>query len=188
MIFRATPLDGAFVVEQERRRDERGFFARTWAVEELAARGLDTRVAHMNTSFNARAGTLRGLHLQAEPHAEAKLVRATRGAIRDVAVDLRRDSPSYLRWHAVDLDAEGGLAYFIPAGCAHGFVTLADDSEVLYVMSAAWQTSGPQGRLVSMRRKSTEARFARVSAKRRSNHPCPAPLCACADAGCRHRR
>jgi dTDP-4-dehydrorhamnose 3,5-epimerase len=145
VIFHATPLDGAFVVEQERRRDERGFFARTWAVEELAARGLDTRVAHMNTSLNTRAGTLRGLHLQAPPHAEAKLVRATRGAIWDVAVDLRRDSPSYLRWHAVGLDADNGLGYFIPAGCAHGFVTLADDSEVLYVMSTAYAPDSAGG-------------------------------------------
>ena len=145
MIFHATPLHGAFVVEQERRRDERGFFARTWAVEELAARGLDTRVAHMNTSFNTRAGTLRGLHLQAPPHAEAKLVRATRGAIWDVAVDLRRDSESYLRWHAVALDAENGIGYFIPAGCAHGFVTLADDSEVLYVMSTGYAPDAAGG-------------------------------------------
>jgi dTDP-4-dehydrorhamnose 3,5-epimerase len=145
VIFRATPLDGAFVVEQERRRDERGFFARTFAVEELAAYGLDTRVAHMNTSFNARAGTLRGLHLQAPPYAEAKLVRATRGAIWDVAVDLRRDSPSFLRWHAVALDAHNGLAYFIPAGCAHGFVTLADDSEVLYVMSEGYAPDAAGG-------------------------------------------
>ena len=145
MIFHETPLDGAYLVEQQRHADERGFFARTWAVEELEARGLDTRVAHMNTSFNARAGTLRGLHLQAPPHAEAKLVRATRGAIFDVAVDLRRDSPSYLRWHGVELDADGGLAFFIPAGCAHGFATLSDASEVLYVMSVAYAPESAGG-------------------------------------------
>lgn len=145
MIFHATPVDGAYVVEQRRHADERGFFARTWAAEELAEHGLDTRVAHMNTSFNASAGTLRGLHLQAPPHAEAKLVRATRGAIWDVAVDLRRDSPSYLRWHAVDLDADNGLGYFIPAGCAHGFVTLAEASEVLYVMSEAYAPDAAGG-------------------------------------------
>jgi len=145
VIFHATPLDGAYVVEQERLGDERGFFARTWAVEELAAHGLDTRVAHMNTSYNARAGTLRGLHLQAQPHAEAKLVRATRGAIFDVAVDLRRHSPSYLRWHAVELDEDGGLAFFIPAGCAHGFATLSDSSEVLYVMSVAYAPQAAGG-------------------------------------------
>ena len=145
MIFHETPLDGAYLVEQERHADERGFFARTWAVEELEARGLDTRVAHMNTSFNARAGTLRGLHLQAPPHAEAKLVRATRGAIFDVAVDLRRDSPTYLRWHGVELDEDTGLAFFIPAGCAHGFATLSDASEVLYVMSVAYAPESAGG-------------------------------------------
>ena len=145
MIFHATPLDGAWIVEQQRHTDERGFFARTWAVEELEARGLDARVAHMNTSFNARAGTLRGLHLQAAPHAEAKLVRATRGAIFDVAVDLRRDSPTYLRWHGVELDEDSGLAFFIPAGCAHGFATLSDGSEVLYVMSVAYAPESAGG-------------------------------------------
>ena len=145
MIFHETPLAGAYLVEQQRHADERGFFARTWAVEELEAHGLDTRVAHMNTSFNARAGTLRGLHLQAEPHAEAKLVRATRGAIFDVAVDLRRDSPTYLHWHGVELDEDTGLAFFIPAGCAHGFATLSDASEVLYVMSVAYAPESAGG-------------------------------------------
>lgn len=138
MIFHATPVDGAHVVEQERHADERGFFARTWAVEELAAHGLDTRVAHMNTSFNVRAGTLRGMHLQKAPHEEAKLVRATRGAIWDVAVDLRPDSPSYRRWHGVRLDEDEGRGYFIPGGCAHGFLTLSDAAEVLYVMSTPY--------------------------------------------------
>ena len=90
----------------------------------------------MNTSFNARAGTLRGLHFQAAPHEEAKLVRATRGAIWDVAVDLREDSPTYRRWHAVELTEDNGLGLFIPAGFAHGFQSLVDASEVLYVMSA----------------------------------------------------
>src|SRR4029079_10942941 len=109
VIFRATPLEGAFVVEQDRLADERGFFARTWAVEELEAHGVDARVAHMNTSFNARAGTVRGLHYQSDPHGEAKLVRATRGAVWDVAVDLRPESPSYLRWHAEPLDEDSGV-------------------------------------------------------------------------------
>jgi dTDP-4-dehydrorhamnose 3,5-epimerase len=145
VIFHPTPLEGAFVVEQERLTDERGFFARTWAVEELEARGLDARVAHMNTSFNARAGTLRGLHFQAAPHAEAKLVRATRGAIWDVAVDLREESPTYRRWHAVALDEDNGLAFFVPAGCAHGFVTLTDASEVLYVMSTPYVPQAARG-------------------------------------------
>jgi dTDP-4-dehydrorhamnose 3,5-epimerase len=145
VIFHETPLEGALVVEQERHADERGYFARTWAEEELAARGADVRVAHMNTSYNARAGTLRGLHYQAPPHEEAKLVRATRGAVWDVAVDLRRESPTYLRWHAVRLDEDNGLAFYIPAGCAHGFTTLTDAAEVLYVMSAPYAPEAARG-------------------------------------------
>ena len=173
MIFHPTPLGGAYVVEQERIVDERGFFARTWAAEELAARGLETAVAHMNTSFNARAGTLRGLHYQVAPHDEAKLVRATRGAIWDVAVDLRPGSPTYCGWHGVELNEDNGLAFFIPTGFAHGFQSLADASEVLYVMSApyvpeaargvrwddaafaiGWPAEPPHGRLMSERDRS----------------------------------
>jgi dTDP-4-dehydrorhamnose 3,5-epimerase len=145
VIFRATPLDGAYVVEQERHADERGFFARTWAAEELAERGLDVRVAHMNTSFNARAGTLRGMHLQAPPHAEAKLVRCTSGALFDVAVDLRPDSPTFRRWIGVELTPENGRALYIPAGCAHGCQTLADRTEVLYHISAGHHPASARG-------------------------------------------
>jgi dTDP-4-dehydrorhamnose 3,5-epimerase len=145
VIFRATPLQGAFVVEQERHADERGFFARTWAVEELEARGIDARVAHMNTSFNARAGTVRGLHYQSDPHGEAKLVRATRGGVWDVAVDLRPESPSYLRWHAEPLDEDSGVGFFIPAGCAHGFMTLTEAAEILYVMSTPYVPDAARG-------------------------------------------
>ena len=145
MILHATALAGAYVLEQERIHDDRGFFARTWALEELAAHGLDTRVVHMNTSFNARAGTLRGLHMQVAPHEEAKVVRATRGAIWDVAVDLREGSPTYRQWHAAELTEDDGTAFFIPAGCAHGFQSLADASEVLYVMSTAYVPGAASG-------------------------------------------
>lgn len=145
MIFSPTPLQGAYLVEQERIADERGFFARTWAVEEMAAHGLDPSAVHMNTSFNARAGTVRGLHFQVAPYEEAKLVRATRGAIWDVAVDLREHSPTYLRWHAVELTEDNGLAFSIPAGCAHGFQSLTDGAEVLYVMSTAYQPGAGAG-------------------------------------------
>jgi dTDP-4-dehydrorhamnose 3,5-epimerase len=145
VILHATALAGTYVVEQERIHDERGFFARTWAFEELAAHGLDTRIAHMNTSFNERAGTLRGLHLQIAPHEEAKLVRATRGAIWDVAVDLREGSPTYREWHAAELSEDDGRAFFIPAGCAHGFQSLVDASEVLYVMSAPYVSGAASG-------------------------------------------
>jgi dTDP-4-dehydrorhamnose 3,5-epimerase len=145
VIFHETGLAGAYTVEQERVEDDRGFFARTWAADELAPHGLDARVAQMNTSFNALAGTLRGMHFQVAPHEEAKLVRATRGAIWDVAVDLRPDSRTYRRWHAVELSADNGLAYFIPAGCAHGFQSLVDASEVLYVMSTRYVPEAAAG-------------------------------------------
>jgi dTDP-4-dehydrorhamnose 3,5-epimerase len=145
VIFHATVLAGAYVVEQERVADERGFFARTWATDELAPLGLDVRVAQINTSFNARAGTMRGLHFQAAPHEEAKLVRATRGAIWDVALDLRDGSPTYCQWHAVELSDDNGLGFFIPAGCAHGFQSLVDASEVLYVMSTPYVAAAARG-------------------------------------------
>jgi dTDP-4-dehydrorhamnose 3,5-epimerase len=145
VIFRATPLEGAYVVEQERIVDKRGFFARTWATEELASRGLDARAVHMNTSFNAHKGTVRGLHFQVAPYEEAKLVRATRGAIWDVAVDLREDSPTYRRWHAVELTEDNGVGFYIPPGFAHGFQSLTDASEVLYVISAAYQPGASAG-------------------------------------------
>jgi dTDP-4-dehydrorhamnose 3,5-epimerase len=130
-----TPLAGAFVVELEPLRDERGHFARTFDAAVFEEAGLDPRIAQCNTSFNAKAGTLRGLHYQAEPHGEGKLVRCTRGAVWDVAVDLRPASETYCRWFGVELRADGVASYFIPAGMAHGFVTLADDSEVHYQMT-----------------------------------------------------
>ena len=139
MIVRLAPLDGVCIVEQERFADERGFFARTFDVEVLGP------VVQMSTSFNARAGTLRGLHFQAAPHEEAKLVRCTRGVMWDVAVDLRPDSPTRHRWHAVELTQENGLALFIPEGFAHGFQTLVDATEVLYAMSVAHVPGAARG-------------------------------------------
>jgi dTDP-4-dehydrorhamnose 3,5-epimerase len=137
--LRPTPLGGVHVVEPERLADERGFFARTYDVEALWP------VVQMSTSFNARAGTLRGLHFQADPHGEAKLVRCTRGAIFDVAVDLRPGSATRHRWFGVELSADNGLALAIPAGCAHGFQTLADATEVLYAMSAPYVEGAGRG-------------------------------------------
>ncbi|MGZ4177154.1 MAG: dTDP-4-dehydrorhamnose 3,5-epimerase [Solirubrobacteraceae bacterium] len=170
MIFTETPIAGAYVIEPEPAGDERGLFARTFDAEEFARRGMDGRVSQCNTSFNPLAGTLRGLHYQAAPHGEAKLVRCTRGAIYDVAVDLRPDSATYLRWFAAELTAQNRNAFFIPDGCAHGFQTLADDSEVLYQMSTpyvpgwgrgvrwddpalevAWPDPPPGGRIMSER-------------------------------------
>jgi dTDP-4-dehydrorhamnose 3,5-epimerase len=136
---RPTPLDGLAVIEQERIADERGFFARTYDVAEQGP------VVQMSTSFNARAGTLRGLHYQEEPYGEDKLVRCTRGAIFDVAVDLRPDSATHHRWHAVELTEDNGLALWIPRGFAHGFQTLADATEVLYGMSTPFVPGAGRG-------------------------------------------
>jgi dTDP-4-dehydrorhamnose 3,5-epimerase len=145
VIFRETPLAGAWIVEPERHVDERGFFARTWCASEFARRGLSTRFVQGSVSYNPRRGTLRGLHYQLPPHADAKLVRCTRGAIYDVAVDLRPDSRTFRRHAAVVLDADNGLALYVPEGCAHGFQTLADDTEVLYQMSAFYAPDAGRG-------------------------------------------
>ena len=129
MILRETGLGGLLEVHPERHADARGHFARTYDVEQLGP------VVQMSTSFNVHAGTLRGMHLQAEPHGEDKLVRCTRGAVFDVAVDLRPGSPTQHAWHGVELSADNGVALWIPRGFAHGFQTLTDDAEVLYAMS-----------------------------------------------------
>jgi dTDP-4-dehydrorhamnose 3,5-epimerase len=141
----ATELPGVFVVEIEPLRDTRGFFARTFDAELFAAAGLDARVVQCNTSFNARAGTLRGLHYQAAPYEEGKLVRCTRGRIFDVAVDLRPDSSTHCRWLGVELAAAGTRSLFIPGGFAHGFQTLSDDSEVHYQMTAPYVPAAARG-------------------------------------------
>jgi dTDP-4-dehydrorhamnose 3,5-epimerase len=145
MRFTETAVAGALVVEPDRIEDERGFFARTFSTDEFAARGLDSRVDQCSTSFNTRAGTLRGLHYQQAPHEEVKLVRCTRGAVYDVTVDLRADSPTYLRWAGVELSADNGRALFVPEGCAHGFQTLVDASEVLYQISTPWVPTAARG-------------------------------------------
>lgn len=138
MRFTATAIAGAFVVEIDPLADERGLFARTFCADAFAAQGLPSVYPQCNVSVNHRRGTLRGLHYQLEPHAEAKLVRATRGTVFDVAVDLRPGSPSYLQWAAVELSAERRNAFAIPAGCAHGFLTLEDGCELIYHMSAIY--------------------------------------------------
>jgi dTDP-4-dehydrorhamnose 3,5-epimerase len=133
------------VIEPERRADERGFFARTWCQQEFSARGLNPRVVQCGTSFNSRQGTLRGLHFQIAPREEAKLVRCTHGAVYDVAVDLRTDSPTFHEWFAAELTAENGRMMYLPEGCAHGFLTLADDTEVFYQMSQAYHPESSRG-------------------------------------------
>jgi dTDP-4-dehydrorhamnose 3,5-epimerase len=138
MQFVPTAVVGAFVVEVAPHGDHRGMFARTFCAETFAARGLASAYPQCNISQNYQRGTLRGLHYQADPRPEAKLVRATRGRVFDVAVDLRPGSGSYLRWAAVELDAAERNAFYIPAGCAHGFLTLTDDCELFYQMSAVY--------------------------------------------------
>lgn len=136
MIFRELPLAGAFVLEPERVEDERGFFARAFCREEFTAHGLDPTVTQCSLSFNRRRGTLRGMHYQAAPAEEAKLVRCVRGAIHDVIVDVRPASPTLGRHAAARLDADNRLALYVPQGFAHGFQTLEDDTELYYQMSA----------------------------------------------------
>ena len=145
MIFSASTLEGAFVIALDRKEDARGYFARTFCVEEFEAHGLNPRVVQCNMSFNRRKGTLRGMHWQVQPRAEAKLVRVTRGAIHDVIVDLRPESPTRLQHFAVDLTAENGRMLYIPEGFAHGFQTLAENTEVFYQMSEFYAPEHARG-------------------------------------------
>jgi dTDP-4-dehydrorhamnose 3,5-epimerase len=135
MTFRETRVAGAFVIEAERHEDERGFFARTFSAEELGGHGLDGRVAESSLAYNPAAFTLRGLHYQRPPHEETKLVRCTRGSVYDVVVDLRDHSATRLHWDAVELSDENRLALYVPEGCAHGYLTLTDASELTYLIS-----------------------------------------------------
>jgi dTDP-4-dehydrorhamnose 3,5-epimerase len=137
MIFTESPISGAYVVELEQLTDERGFFARTYCAEQFAARGLGPELRQCSVSYNARKGTLRGLHYQGAPHEEHKLVRCTAGAIYDVIVDIRASSPTYRHWFGAELTADNRRSLFIPAGFAHGFVTLTDHAEVYYMISVA---------------------------------------------------
>lgn len=145
MIFRPLPLGGAYVVELEPFADERGFFARTFCRDAFRERGLATDYPQSSVSFNARRGTLRGMHFQAAPHAEAKLVRCTRGQLYDVIVDLRRESPTYCRWEGVELDAARRNALYVPEGFAHGFISLEDETEVFYQISHAYHPESARG-------------------------------------------
>jgi dTDP-4-dehydrorhamnose 3,5-epimerase len=133
------------VVEIERMEDDRGFFARTWCQREFEKHGLDSRLVQCNLSYNRSKGTLRGMHYQAPPYAEAKLVRCTAGAVYDVIVDLRPGSKSFRQWVGVELTADNRRALFIPEGLAHGFLTLADQTEVFYQMSEFYTPEGARG-------------------------------------------
>jgi dTDP-4-dehydrorhamnose 3,5-epimerase len=145
LIFTETKLAGAFVIELERHTDERGFFARTFCQQEFEAHGLKAEVAQCNVSFNKRKGTLRGMHYQAAPFAEAKLVRCTAGSIYDVIIDLRPASATFKRHFAVELSAENHRMLYIPEDFAHGFQTLVDDTEVFYQMAQRYSAERARG-------------------------------------------
>ncbi len=135
MIFTETELPGAYVIDLEPREDERGFFARAWCANEFGDHGLSTVLVQANLSSNKRQGTLRGMHFQNAPHAEVKIVRCTRGAVYDVIIDLRPDSPTYTKWIGVELDADKRRAIYVPEGFAHGYQTLVPETETLYQVS-----------------------------------------------------
>jgi len=145
--MRFTPLNlaGAYLIDVELLRDERGFFARTYCAREFTAHRLVPVIAQCSTSFNAKRGTVRGMHYQAQPHAEEKVVRCTSGAIFDVIVDIRPESPTYLHWHSVELTAKNHRMLYIPAGFAHGFQTLVDDTEVNYQISVDYAPAASRG-------------------------------------------
>ena len=145
MIFTEINLAGAFVIEMERRSDERGFFARTFCQQEFEAHGLKTQVVQCNVSFNKRKGTLRGMHYQAAPFTEAKLVRCTSGSIYDVIIDLRPASATFKQHFAVELSAINRRMLYIPEAFAHGFQTLEDDTEVLYQMAQQYSAEHARG-------------------------------------------
>ena len=145
LIYTPTGLDGAWLLEPERVDDERGFFMRTWCRHEFEEHGLETQLAQCNVSWNRRRGTLRGMHYQGEPHAEAKLVRCTRGALHDVIIDVRPGSPTRGRHYGVDLTAANYRMLYIPEGLAHGFITLEDDTEIFYLMSEFYTASAARG-------------------------------------------
>lgn len=145
MQLKRTAIEGLFEVEVTLLEDERGAFARTYDEAMFAQAGLPTHWPQCNTSFNRKRGTLRGMHFQAPPKEEPKLVRCTAGRVWDVALDLRKGSPTYLKWHGIELSASRRNAFFIPAGFAHGFITLEDDSEVYYQMGQSYDASLQRG-------------------------------------------
>lgn len=138
MIFSETRLKGAFVIDPERLEDERGFFARSWCEREFKDHGIETKFVQCNISFNKKIGTLRGMHYQAAPYEEAKLIRCTMGAIYDVIVDLRPNSLTYREWVYTELTSDNRRMIYVPKGFAHGFLTLTDNSEIFYMMSESY--------------------------------------------------
>ena len=145
MIFAETRLKGSYIIDPELLSDDRGLFARTWCQREFRAHGLNTNVAQCNISYNAKKGTLRGMHYQTAPFEEAKLARCTAGAIFDVIIDLRPHSATFREWISVELDAGNRRMLYIPEGFAHGFMTLKDNTEVFYQMSEFYMPEYARG-------------------------------------------
>jgi dTDP-4-dehydrorhamnose 3,5-epimerase len=145
VIFEEMRVAGAFLIKPERRSDDRGHFARLWCQKELSDRGLVARIEQINSGFSPASGTLRGMHYQEPPHSEVKIASCTRGAVFDVVVDLRRNSPSYRHWAGARLDAETGAMLYVPEGCAHGYLTLEDNSELVYLTSATYAPGSARG-------------------------------------------
>jgi dTDP-4-dehydrorhamnose 3,5-epimerase len=145
MKFLETKLKGAYVIEIEPIFDNRGFFARSWCQQEFSDRGLNPNLVQCNISFNTKKGTLRGMHYQAKPHEEAKLVRCTKGSIYDVIIDIRDDSSTFKQWFAVELGADNHKMLYIPEGFAHGFLTLEDNTEIFYQMSDFYHPDASKG-------------------------------------------
>jgi dTDP-4-dehydrorhamnose 3,5-epimerase len=145
VIFNHTKLDGAYIIDLDRHEDERGFFARTWCHQEFRKHGLNADIAQTSISFNKQAGTLRGMHFQIEPYEETKLVRCTRGALYDVIIDLRAKSPTFRQWISIELSAGNYRTLYIPAGFAHGFITLEDNTEATYLISDPYVPDSASG-------------------------------------------
>lgn len=145
MRFIETSLGGAFVIEPEKLEDKRGFFARSFCQNEFEAHGLNSNIVQCNISLNAKRGTLRGMHFQAAPYAEAKLVRCTRGSMYDVIIDLRPSSATFCKWYAVELNGANCMTLYVPEGFAHGFQTLEDDTEVFYQISEYYRPDFSRG-------------------------------------------
>jgi dTDP-4-dehydrorhamnose 3,5-epimerase len=145
MLFTATKLPGAYVIELQKIEDNRGFFARAWCQREFAAHGLNSNAGQCNISFNPKKGTLRGMHYQVAPYAEAKLIRCIQGAIYDVIIDLRPVSPTYMQWIGIELTADNRKMLYIPEDFAHGYQTLCDNTEVFYQVSQFYQPGAERG-------------------------------------------
>ena len=145
MKFTETPVQGAFILDVDRIIDERGYFGRLWCAKELRDQGLNTRIEQTNIGFSPQAGTLRGLHYQTEPHGEVKMTRCTRGAVFAVVLDIRLDSPTFRNWHGVELNPHNASKLYVPKGCATGYLTLEDDSEIYYSTSKFYAPEAATG-------------------------------------------